>query len=573
MSVELIIGAVSLATLLNTVESCVRGYDTFVTSTRAANFNGESGQFALDLHIEQRKFDLYWKYVDLSQTDCPVLRVQSVATQRLVVDVTNEICRLLTDSNKLARDYGFEVGPEADLVVPQTLANFTVWSIIDSVRQYRSGMAMGNTSAQSAASTASAAKRVRWVWKDQAKAMQFIDQLRKYNADLYALLSPHHEFLLKLGEPSFFLPGFNDSKFLRALTKRTSAMPSDGPLQSASELRGCLVDFENGVQDPNVLSNTTLFANEVWIQHRSDPKAIRDIGSFQGQQVIIEYKNINPNLTEAQHLEVRERLKQLIQLLSRKYHSTFRFLRAIGMFEDPRDSNRYGLVFRRFEESPPPGDLALHSLSSLLEDPSIRFNLGARFKLAQALCIAIMHLHAAGWLHKSITPNNIIFTTAGTAYPDITEPRLIGFELTRPDRPLEHSLDVQPVGDAPNHFIHPERQSTTPPARYRKQHDYYALGMCLLCIGAWQPLAKLERPYKAKYPENERSPSKWADFAQDYVGGVLGHLCGEIYRDVVLVCLNGKFPLPAGASDEDSDSNLQTAFYSVVVKKLAECHA
>lgn len=494
MSTELIIGAVSLATLLNTVESCARGYDTFVTSTRAANFNAESGQFALDLRIEQRKFDLYWKYVDLSQTDCPVLRVQSVTTQRLVVDVTNEICRLLTGSSKLARDYGFEVGPEAELFAPQTLANFTVWSIIDSVRQYRSGMAMGPTSTQS---TASAAKRVRWVWKDQAKAMQFIDQLRKYNTDLYALLSPHHEFLLKLGEPSFLLPGFNDPQFLRALTKRTSAMPSEGPLPSASDLRGCLVDFENGVQDPSALSNTMLSANEIWIQHRSDPNTTRDIGSFKGQQVIIEYKNINPNLTEAQHLEVRKRLKQLIQLLSRKYYSTFRFLRSIGIFEDPLDSNRLGLVFRRFEETSPSNNLALHSLSSLLEDPSIRFNLGARFKLAQALCIAIMHLHAAGWLHKSISPDNIIFTTAGAAYPDITEPRLIGFELTRPDRPLEHSLDVQPVENVPNHFIHPDRQNATAPARYRKQHDYYALGMRLLCIGAWQPLAKLERPYKA----------------------------------------------------------------------------
>ena len=155
-----------------------------------------------------------------------------------------------------------------------------------------------------------------------------------------------------------------------------------------------------------------------------------------------------------------------------------------------------------------------------------------KYTLAEALVSSIHQLHTVGWLHKSINPNNVLFFTEEERYDQVafSEPYLVSFHHSRPDGEVwttegpaddESSLDYQ----------HPEYSNRGDDCRFHKRYDYYSIGLVLLEIGCWKPLAA----FSQRHPYGNREYLRRI-LVSKYLPK-LGRCMGSSYMNAVKACL------------------------------------
>ncbi|KAL2809260.1 hypothetical protein BJX63DRAFT_406179 [Aspergillus granulosus] len=206
------------------------------------------------------------------------------------------------------------------------------------------------------------------------------------------------------------------------------------------------------------------------------------------------------------------------------------------------------------------------SLRSLLSTPPTGHALNERIKLAVSIARSIVFLHSSCFVHKNISPENII------VFPQPTEtlgaPFLVGFERFR----LAEGRTYMSGDNAweKNLYRHPKRQGLHPEEEYRMQHDIYSVGVCLLEIGLWSSFVCYSEDTKSITPGSElaiasyigaRDQRKAATAIKDIlVKEALARLpavMGQIYSDVVVSCLtcldknNQRFGDERELEDED----------------------
>lgn len=118
-------------------------------------------------------------------------------------------------------------------------------------------------------------------------------------------------------------------------------------------------------------------------------------------------------------------------------------------------------------------------------------SLSCRFEIATKIARAVLQLHTAGWLHKSLRADHIVFLGSKDAASEEmlqSTPCLIGFGYARPDTAIAAAFtqlpDTEPLNEL---YRHPQARGAGREC-YRKQFDVYALGCILLEIGMWKPL-------------------------------------------------------------------------------------
>ncbi|OCK78363.1 kinase-like protein [Lepidopterella palustris CBS 459.81] len=246
-----------------------------------------------------------------------------------------------------------------------------------------------------------------------------------------------------------------------------------------------------------------------------------------------------------------------------------KILDCIGFYED---AYGYGFVY-------PIPDQYCHSnarkpttlLALLVKDATrdtidMQPLLGAKFKLAAALAVSLMELHMAGWLHENISSKNILLFGIDPKLPVLTEslqdPYLMGFQKSRPDS--ETWYTDGPSEDAIRDYQHPKYSRE---ARYTAAFDFYSMGLILLEIGLWTPLAYWSNKKPTATPEELRS-----FLISKYVPR-LGQKMGRAYKDAVLTCLNGTLEEGSDvpAPSEGHEPLLQ--FIESVVEPLEELAA
>jgi serine/threonine protein kinase len=189
-------------------------------------------------------------------------------------------------------------------------------------------------------------------------------------------------------------------------------------------------------------------------------------------------------------------MKAVAQLLNSIPHPPgFRLLRCSNFFHDP-ETSRFGLVF----ELPFPVLISeellkcggITTLSKLLAHSKDNHDLkvpslGQRFRLAQTLASAIGEFHKVGWLHRRISPHNIVFPQIDGC-PDYDNPYLTGFSHSRRDSSNEFT-----EGPGQQHQNYQHSGYIKKPQRYRAEFDFYSLGIVLLEIARWQLLDHFTR--------------------------------------------------------------------------------
>jgi hypothetical protein len=109
----------------------------------------------------------------------------------------------------------------------------------------------------------------------------------------------------------------------------------------------------------------------------------------------------------------------------------------------------------------PPGAISSPTLYSLLGGDMTSSSipdLGSRITLALALGRNLLQLHAAGWLHKGLRYENILFFHSipkSSEAPNISDPYLAGFEYGRPDTDMAMTKTLTTYSETQDYYRHP----------------------------------------------------------------------------------------------------------------------
>ncbi|KAF2438404.1 hypothetical protein P171DRAFT_436895 [Karstenula rhodostoma CBS 690.94] len=297
--------------------------------------------------------------------------------------------------------------------------------------------------------------------------------------------------------------------------------------------------------------------------------------------VLVEFATYDPTYRSTGVPTPTDRLETLLSILGRlstdqSFHGT---LKCLGYFEDPSQP-RFGLVFelpsfvysgaadllKPVEELRPvtllsvlqTGSKSLHNSNSAtppLED---------RFRLAFTLGLTFNKIHGDEFVHKDVNSSNILLFRKNKRQS--ANSRALQYALRSPvicSFDLFSEYDIEPASTMPplNIYRHPEDPKFTGKKEqtYGPQFDLYSLGLILLEVGLWQPLADLWKP---KYT--------LTDFKQRVEEVYIRRLaskCGTAYMQVVRDCFCAADRIASGAESLQNFPQL----YNRILIRLQRC--
>ncbi|KAK1980206.1 prion-inhibition and propagation-domain-containing protein [Colletotrichum cereale] len=271
-----------------------------------------------------------------------------------------------------------------------------------------------------------------------------------------------------------------------------------------------------------------------------------EFASYKSKQVLIQWK-----IAEGNEWEMYQgQMKCLAMLLGSIHDNSFRSLPCMGYYP-LQIHGRHGVVY---EVPVTETSCTFRSLKDLMLD-QVHVSLGRRFEISKALAETVLQLHTAGWMHKSLRPENIIFLAPQGSDDSAflkTEPILVGYDYARaddegaaaaytqlPDTELEADL-----------YRHPQARGRNR-ERYQKRFDLYSLGCILLELGCWLRLRDIFSEHSngeladriAKAAENNEVfelPTVNELLEKDTASAFLEHHAGEKFKDTVLLCCSVK---------------------------------
>ncbi|RSL98601.1 hypothetical protein CDV31_012503 [Fusarium ambrosium] len=227
------------------------------------------------------------------------------------------------------------------------------------------------------------------------------------------------------------------------------------------------------------------------------------------------------------------------------------YCRSEGRVKDGTPINVVGFV----SKFPPWADGTRQpvSLQTLLRESFQRNStdvpsLTARFRLAKQMAKAIYQLQCSGWLHRSLSSEQIVFfyekSPIPKAHVQLDTPFLVGLQYSRPDdqsKPTKLS-DISEgfkVKESTNMwgrlglYLHPDFSEGS--RRYQRSDDIYSLGIILFEIAFWEPA---EAFCQSVALENASIPGIAREI-KNMAHAELAAEVGDFYSGAVVSCLEG----------------------------------
>lgn len=288
------------------------------------------------------------------------------------------------------------------------------------------------------------------------------------------------------------------------------------------------------------------------------------------RRVLVEWRDYDKKLppdvrSEEFRLQVQSlyhRVQSLVRMLqSQPKPPSFRVLDCVGTFHDFEDQ-KFGIVYKFPGTEATP--IRLHYLlkgggSKGLRPPHV----GQRLVLAKTLVSCLQIVHLSGWIHKDFNSYNILFFTSANSLSDhdYEHPYLVGFEHSREDEQGAFTRGTE-IFDETRQYKHPlYREGSIP---FKKEFDYYSLGLVLLEIGAWECLGNIYN--HAKHLES--TPWELQDEYMKICNNQVLERMGPTYHEATKTCLEAaKTESKLGAEEVD----ITVDFQRDVVGKLENC--
>ncbi|KAK1765833.1 hypothetical protein QBC33DRAFT_117786 [Phialemonium atrogriseum] len=300
----------------------------------------------------------------------------------------------------------------------------------------------------------------------------------------------------------------------------------------------------------------------------------RELTTYRGQHVIVEWRYFSSKLSAAD----RDLLHHRIDLLAHQLRQSssvpgFRVPRCLGFFY-ASNASRYGLVFQASIDHKP------RTLWDILVDdrgkPRTRI-LDTRLRVAHQLVTAVFRFFQVGWLHKNMRSSSVLFLTPDPAPLDLPEAYLCGFGFARKETPTAVTeLNPSRWHGVQNSrswrlYCHPERYralmvegtgDAPAPALSHMRYDAYGLGIILLEIALWCPVAKICK--------KEEPVEKFQDGVAESTEALVQGTMGLGYARIVRRLLESDFGEEAMHEDgvEDDRLSFVAAFEKTIVSEM-----
>ncbi|KAI1096931.1 kinase-like domain-containing protein [Rostrohypoxylon terebratum] len=328
----------------------------------------------------------------------------------------------------------------------------------------------------------------------------------------------------------------------------------------------------SSLKDNETLRGKGMGIDSSRVKETADMKANKKLGFVEDQDgsklpVVIEYlEYAELYINESETLI--KRVDGLASTLARLSGLTpsLPLLACVGFCHIP-ENRAFGILFRVPEQAMPeyesqnkamPQTIALSDLINRTKSRRDRPSLDAVFLLAWKLANIVSTIHASSWLHMNLSSSNVLFfpDKQGHLANSITSPYLTGFNHSRESH--ESAFTVGPSLDPEEEdYQHPEYDSSkgSSVSKFKKEFDYYSLGILLLEIGRWTTLRHLLKGRRTQSPEGIR------DYILEEKVPELASYMGRPYHDAVRSCLDGT----VGDSLD--------AFERLVVAPMGRCRA
>ncbi|KAI4163636.1 MAG: hypothetical protein LQ342_002670 [Letrouitia transgressa] len=534
----------------------------------------------LDLHFSFRieKFRLtQWGEHMLSEVEQKRLEQseQDIGLWQLFQVVVDKMWKIFQENSELLDDYGKLAGVSGEQEPPDS-------NMLQSLSL--------STKSQPKSSIGGFAKKMRFVLRDRKKLEQLIKSLCYWNDSLEKMSSRllQDSFRRRL-RTKFSTGNMEQLQQLEAAAVLLKHRDLQG-LASAravveqgylSEKLGHPVEEKSTSAPPE--SNYQLEMSQ--LDFHGSPfltDQIRAMATWQGQSVVVDWRLCRDDTWRRENPKAfRLRTQNLTKILNKDLAPLgLSVLHCIGYLD--QSSKVTGYAFRLPPEAPQDQKpLTLHQLFATVRQPSDVPGLGERFELAKALVSTVFEIHNLGWLHKNLSPKQVVFFKRGNnPEPDLSRPFLMGFDISRPNAPGE--VSEKPLSDSEDDlYRHPDYRSVNSQS-FLPSFDIFSLGILLFEIGLWRSVGAQGQRRSSNRQERPDLQSHTSDpqFIEKVVtrGQIsdLKRYMGKIYHDAVFACLSKDLDRIWKNDESDQELRLQrhqSEVQTKVVDAIASCRA
>ena len=344
--------------------------------------------------------------------------------------------------------------------------------------------------------------------------------------------------------------GYDDIRKIAQMRHMSILLQQDENFKIGKRLEKSLVPLDMDLKDSTARPPTRWY----YYGYKSDDQKRRVLVESRSYR---QKSNLDIGREELQkHGEaIFHRIQELVMMLGTPKPTHFRVLDCLGAYHDP-DQREFGIVYALPKE-----ETTLFRLHYLLKNGGrpknmLPPNLTQKFALATNLATCLQSLHISGWVHKDINSWNIIFFRSTTPCPEDWKPYLIGFQHSRQDEQGAYSTGPESLNPT-KRYQHPSYRSDSIP--FRREFDYYSLGVVLLEIGAWESLSVISD--KPPYPDPFELRRKYIEICDT---AILERM-GEIYHMVTKKCLE------VGSQPIGTEMDAAIDFQREMIEKLESC--
>ena len=390
-------------------------------------------------------------------------------------------------------------------------------------------------------------ERLHWALKDGG-LLKALDQLKELIDDLQDFFKPPKtDPIAKLALNSLLA-----TISLAKLEVARSQSSGDSELQGLAHLRQTILEMN--ARD-ELFEGEDVKVKERFLKETSqrDEKGNRSFGIFAKNgihDVLVEWKLVDVALCPLEHViftyksMVKHRIENLARLLKADFKPTeLRALDCVGVVTKylSGDNLEHGLLFQI-------PSMTHKTLHATLESEANILAAGDWYDIARTTAKAVLFLHLAGWLHKGIRSDNLLFFQSENDDYQYDKPYLVGFEYSREATSagqtegvaddFEHNLyrhpDVQglPIQSTPQ-AVNPKRTS------FSNVHDFYSLGLVLLEVGLRETAKAIQERASKDSAFGQYSAAKFRNWLLEKEVPKLGPKMGKGYRDATKLCLDG----------------------------------
>ncbi|KAL8928823.1 MAG: hypothetical protein Q9208_001601 [Pyrenodesmia sp. 3 TL-2023] len=575
-------GAAGLVSLSLTIfRGCIQA---FAIIQSAANVGREADNFRCKLEVEQYRLIQWAQRIGLEDHPSHELN------WNLITEILKQLETLLSDTQNIRRRYRLELVQLGNNALGQEPSTYTGFGkLLSKLRpEFR------HASSRIIQDGNGTVKKLRWAVFDKAKAAKLIEDIVYFNNRLHVHLDSLDQNSIKTALGSVLrdvISHSNATSELEAIKQLlgSTSVAAPGAVASAATLKQIRLVIKLG---PNINSvgeaaqrappgNLKLKLRHLkpalLQRERSKPPSTgRELARYKSSPVLIEWKIIDRELDE----ELKTRIDQVAILLAHTDDASFHSLNCIGILPkdsvyEPEDNGLvcYGLVFDlAFPGAlPEPSLPQIQPISTLYSDVR-KPSLNERGNIALALAETVLQLHTAGWLHKGVRSDNVLFIGVGEnkwKKGSAFGPYLAGYEYSRPSTAKTEETPAIPEQEI---YLHPRGQGLAH-ENFRRSFDLFALGCVLLEVGLWSNLVDILRqvanPFHDRSSHPEKSAGKlkasekidWSslrlaklqllqneDLAKRSELADIAFHAGEAFQKAILLCLYAKDDDP---NDED----------------------